>query len=179
MIKRYKRRLLYAVIILFTFFLSTCDWEINLFPLPECTYNLYKYHIIEDFEEGEIYDLETGGDSKWRCDVNEKCAGDYSLRSGSIGDSGETYIRFKYYNESSSTLRFYYQTSSEYDYDYLRFYVDNSLEKEWSGCDDGDWDYYEYDMFDPGEYVFKWTYEKDGIEKDCDDCVWIDNLEIF
>nr|MBC8384765.1 T9SS type A sorting domain-containing protein [Candidatus Cloacimonadota bacterium] len=65
------------------------------------------------------------------------------------------------------------KVSSEANYDYLRFYIDNQLIDEWSG--EVGWSEENYNV-SVGEHTFTWTYFKDQGVVGGDDCAWIDYI---
>lgn len=69
------------------------------------------------------------------------------------------------------TLRFWYKVSSEADYDYLRFYVGDSLKLTESG--DVDWKLAKIIIY-PGVHKLVWQYQKDGSVSEGYDRAWID-----
>ena len=69
------------------------------------------------------------------------------------------------------SISFWYDVSSESNYDFLRFYIDNEQKSSWSG--EIDWAKAAYAVT-PGMHTFKWTYSKDGSVVNGSDCGWID-----
>jgi hypothetical protein len=63
--------------------------------------------------------------------------------------------------------------STEQGYDYLNFYIDNILRDQWSGVDG--WTREAY-FVTAGNHTFRWTYAKDPVYDDNQDCCWIDNV---
>ena len=80
-----------------------------------------------------------------------------------------------------NTLRFALKTSTEGNFDFLRFYAQKQGESEveimqWSG--ETNWTVYEYEL-KPGVYTFRWAFTKDYTDSYGQDMVWIDNIELL
>ena len=73
----------------------------------------------------------------------------------------------------NDTIHFARKVSSEETYDFLRFYVDNVLQDEWSG--EEAWNTVSYAVTE-GYHTLLWSYEKDYSMSSGDDCGWIDNI---
>jgi hypothetical protein len=130
--------------------------------------------VIEDFESGNFDELDWtfSGDADWIIDTNSY-EGSYSAQSGSISNNNESSLEITMDVTAYSDISFWKKVSSEADYDYLRFYIDDELEDEWSGEDD--WSEVTYEVI-PGMRTFKWTYYKDQGVSTGDDCGWIDYI---
>ncbi len=70
-------------------------------------------------------------------------------------------------------ITFYRKVSSENSYDYLKFYIDNDLQGQWSG--EEDW-VKETHTVATGNRTFKWVYKKDNSAGNGSDCAWIDYI---
>ncbi len=79
--------------------------------------------------------------------------------------------------EAGDKLVFYWNVSSESNYDKLKFYVNNSEITNISGTT-GNWTRYEYTVTSNGNYTFKWVYEKDYSVNSGDDTGWLDDVEV-
>jgi len=71
-------------------------------------------------------------------------------------------------------ISFYKKVSSESNWDYLRFYINNVEQDEWSG--NVDWSQESYSVTAGDDVEFKWAYEKDGSVSSGSDCAWIDEI---
>lgn len=109
----------------------------------------------------------------WTIDASTSIHGARSARSGAIGHSNSTQISVVNYSTLASVIRFKYKVSSESGYDYLKFYIDNTLTGSWSGS--VDWSQAEYPV-SAGNHTFKWVYSKDGSEISGSDCAWLDQI---
>ncbi len=128
---------------------------------------------VEDFESGDLtsYDWETSGDADWSVVSNESHEGTYSAKSGPIGDQSESRLEITLDVTADGEISFWYKVSSEATYDFLQFFIDGSLQDEWSG--EVDWTEVSYAVTE-GEHTFSWVYDKDYSVSNGDDCGWID-----
>lgn len=129
--------------------------------------------IVEDFESGSFaaYPWEFGGNADWIIAEDESYEGDYSAQSGAINDNTTTSMMVSAEVSTDGEISFYYQVSSENNYDYLRFYIDDVMMDEWSG--DVSWTDAAYDVT-AGTHTFKWEYFKDYSVSSGSDCAWVD-----
>jgi subtilisin family serine protease len=109
----------------------------------------------------------------WTIQNSEKYSGNYAAKSGAIGNSASSELSLTLNLSSSGNISFFQRVSSESGYDYLRFYLDNVQQGEWSGP--GSWTQQSYPV-SSGLHTFKWIYSKDGSAVDGSDCAWIDHL---
>jgi hypothetical protein len=128
--------------------------------------------IVEDFETGTFaaYPWEFGGDGPWVIDASAY-EGEYAAKSGTIGDNSTTALLVTLEVSNDDQISFFYRVSSENNYDYLRFYVDDIMLDEWSG--DVPWSEASYDVT-AGMHTFKWEYAKDYSVSSGSDCAWVD-----
>ena len=118
-----------------------------------------------------------GGDVNWTID-SDAIDGTYSAKSGSINDNQTSTIsttaEIPYLPGSIS---FSFKTSTETNYDKLKFYVDGTVREEWDGINP--WTDVTF-VLNPSSsiYTFTWEYYKDGSVSSNDDAVWIDNIRI-
>jgi hypothetical protein len=71
-------------------------------------------------------------------------------------------------------LRFWWKVSSEYYYDYLRFYIDGVQQTRISGTTD--WRQQSYSL-GPGTHTVEWRYTKNGGTTRGSDGGWVDKVE--
>lgn len=76
-------------------------------------------------------------------------------------------------HESADTLSFYYRVSSEQDYDFLKFYIDNQVKESWSG--NVGWTRYSI-LVPAGTHTYKWQYVKDAYVSSGSDLAAIDAI---
>ena len=132
---------------------------------------------IEDFETGDfsMFDWQyyTSG-SQWNIGYSEVYEGSYASYSSNISD-GEYATTLVTDTYNSGTISFYSKVSSEYNYDFLIFYIDGIEQDRWSG-ETGGWEYHFYTV-SAGEHTFLWKYEKDDISNSYgDDCGYVDYI---
>jgi len=132
----------------------------------------------EDFETGNLseYPWATSESPKAWTIVNDITAqeGTYCAKSGGEGiDNMESELTLEIDVLAESEITFWFKTSSEKNYDYLKFYIDETEQPKWSG----EIGWTEYTQTVPmGVHTLKWIYEKDSYMEDGEDCVWIDNI---
>ena len=130
---------------------------------------------FEGFETGDFseFDWASFGDSDWTINSEDCNSGVYNAKAGSINDS-ETSTLSVTLDCIEGQVSFYCKISSEQDYDYLKFYIDGSLQDDWSGNED--WAQVSFPVR-AGRRTFEWTYSKDGSSSYYSDTAWIDNIE--
>jgi len=74
-----------------------------------------------------------------------------------------------------ASVKFYWKVSSESNYDFLKFYIDDALKGQVSGT--VDWQQKSY-MVSPGSHTLKWTYSKDYSVSSGYDTGWVDKIEL-
>ncbi|MCD4695970.1 MAG: T9SS type A sorting domain-containing protein, partial [Bacteroidales bacterium] len=131
--------------------------------------------IIEDWETGNFdqFEWETGGNSDWFITNVNPYEGVYCSQSGDINHNQSSYLFISYNVIADGEISFYKKVSSESGWDYFRFYIDNTLQGEWSG--DISWSEETYPVTS-GNHTFKWEYDKDGSVSSGSDCGWIDYI---
>jgi len=115
-----------------------------------------------------------GGQALW---VGEKCPAVYggdAGRSGWINDGQESWMQTTI--DGPKILRFYWKVSSESDYDFLEYYLDEALQAEISG--ETAWAK-QVLTIPSGRHTVKWRYVKDGSERRGQDSGWVDYVTIF
>jgi len=129
--------------------------------------------IVEDFETGDFsaFDWEFSGDEDWFISDNNPYEGVFSAQSKPIGDQQNSELTLTLEVTSDDIISFFRKVSSEENYDYLRFYMDDALMGEWEG--EEDWAKVSFDV-SAGTHTFKWAYEKDYSVSGGSDCSWID-----
>lgn len=137
------------------------------------TYNTPVGLILEDWETGsyESFEWEFAGTAPWTIATDEVFEGTYSSASGSIGDSRTSEMKITYNVMSNDTISFYIKVSSEASYDFLSFYVENTLRGQWSG--EVNWQQVKFAV-SSGSQTFRWVYSKDGSVVSGSDKAWVD-----
>lgn len=111
----------------------------------------------------------------WFADNQISFQGEYSFRSGNIGDNQSSVLNLNFYTPEADSVRFHRKVSSEESYDFLRFYINNQLMSEWSG--ELDWQRFSYPV-QAGTHQLRWEYVKDEIIALNMDAAWIDDVEL-
>jgi hypothetical protein len=131
--------------------------------------------IMETYESGNFNNMawEFSGHAPWTVTSNSPYAGSYCSVSGDINDSQTSEMYLTETVATAGNISFYSKVSSEPNYDYLRFYIDNTLQESWSG--EVGWALHTYAVTS-GLHTFKWTYYKDSSQSNGSDCTWVDNI---
>ena len=131
--------------------------------------------IHESFETGHFntYPWEFSGNAEWFIDNSYAFNGFYSAESGNIYHNQVTQLQVTLETTFPCEISFFRKVSSEGGYDYLRFYINDVFQDEWSG--EQDWEQMFY--FTPyGTNTFLWEYYKDYSVSHGDDAGWIDYI---
>lgn len=137
-------------------------------------YNVDVGLIVEDWETGgDAFEWQFPGNTPWTVATDNVYEGTYSVASGAIGNNQTTEMSLAYEVMNGDSISFYLKTSSENNYDFLKFYIDNQLRGQWSG--DTDWKREKY-FVPAGNRTFKWTYTKDVSVTGGSDKVWVDYI---
>lgn len=127
-----------------------------------------------DFEDAGIpLDWTTGGDANWSRTTADAHSGSASLRSGTISHLDLTYVEATVTLVGDGSISFWYRVSSESNYDYLTFFVDEAVVDDWSGT--VAWTEATYPL-SAGTHTVAWAYEKDGSLSSGSDAAWIDDV---
>ena len=148
--------------------------EAGLYGIP-CEQVIVANQSMEDWESGsdENYSWVSSGDATWFVTGTYAYEGDYSMQSGDIGNNDVTNLSLVVNCPAEFTLSFALKTSTEADYDFLTFWIDNVEVGSWSG--ENDWTEVSY-VLTAGSHSLRWRYEKDFIVTSGMDACWIDNI---
>ena len=137
------------------------------------TFNTIIGMISENWESGNMtrFPWQTSGDSLWYVTSFYPFEGAKCLRSGHITDNQKSELNISMDVLADDSISFYRRVSSEDNYDYLRFYVDNTKLSEW--CGEKGWARVSFPV-STGMHTFKWAYEKDGSESRGEDASYLD-----
>jgi len=130
---------------------------------------------VEDFESGGFnsYEWEFSGNAEWIIDDVNPYEGVYCAKSGDIEDSQTSMLMITVDVIVDDQISFFRKVSSEGNWDYLKFYIDVSMQDEWSG--EQGWQEFSYPVT-TGTHTFKWEYYKDINTSNGSDCGWIDYI---
>ena len=131
--------------------------------------------IVESFESGDFNDFpwEFDGYADWVIDQNNASDGEKSARSGVIDDQQSSEMKITLNVLNDGHISFYRKVSSEHNYDYLKFYIDDQMKAEWSG--ESSWQEFSYSV-SAGLHTFRWVYKKDYAISSGMDCAWVDHI---
>jgi hypothetical protein len=130
------------------------------------TLYLFAGEIIEDFETGDMtrFPWTTGGNAAWLMEPTVRYEGNYSIRTGYIGDNMESVFSLNAHVLAAGEMSFYKYVSCEQDpsgnheYDYLVFMIDDVEMGRWDGIIP--WSLETFPVT-PGYHQFSWIYHKD------------------
>ncbi|HEX2897606.1 MAG TPA: M14 family zinc carboxypeptidase [candidate division Zixibacteria bacterium] len=131
---------------------------------------------IEDFETSNFteYNWIMSGNVPWIISASTIYEGAYAAASGNIGDNQSSTMEVTFDNMATGTVSFARRVSSESNYDFLRFYIDDVQQGLWSG--NIPWAIVSYPV-DSGGHTFKWSFTKDGTISSGLDGGFIDLIE--
>ena len=139
------------------------------------SYGLKAGIIVEDFESGDFnqYDWQFAGSADWTITSSEVYEGAYCAKSGNIGNNQSTFLFLTRNIMADDSISFYRKVSSEATYDFLKFFIDNTMQDQWSG--EENWERVSFPV-SAGEHKFTWVYYKDSYVSNGSDCGWIDYI---
>jgi gingipain R len=129
---------------------------------------------LEDFEDEDyLAEYISEGESPWFKDFNNSVSGSSSMRSGDIDDEQITEMTISIDVIEAGDLSFNAKISTEEDYDFLIFHINDFEVGSWSG--EIPWSEY-YFPLQVGQYDLKWSYVKDFSVSTGSDAVWVDDV---
>lgn len=111
------------------------------------------------------------GNANWTITNAASWDGQYSAKSGAIDNDETTQVIVTMEAASAGEISFYRKVSSEANYDYLTFYINNVQKGQWSG--EVAWSEVSFPV-NAGMNTYKWVYEKDVYVVSGQDAAWID-----
>jgi len=131
--------------------------------------------ILETFESHNFitYPWQMSGNKPWTITSPVAYTGNYSSRSGSITHSQQSVMNLTLNVLTDGAIGFARRVSSEADYDFLRFLIDDVEVEKWSG--EVAWGEVSYAV-SAGIHKFTWIYEKDEIASSGSDRAWVDDI---
>ena len=124
--------------------------------------------------------ITTGDNVAWRPVVDVTTDSGRSVRSGNIGNNGETWLQAVVIG--SGTLSFSNKVSCEYDdrgtrnFDRLMVYVDGLEKTDWRMDGQTGWALRSIEFTTEGSHAVRWVYHKDSSTVAGDDCAWVTGL---
>ena len=118
----------------------------------------------------------TGGDAEWVVQTDVVHGGESALCSGKIGDLQDTWVMTEV--SGAGTVSFWWKASSEhyrqYPIDYVSFSVDGEEVVRLGG--NSAWTNVVVEVEGNGTHYLSWTYCKDDMITDGEDCAWLDDI---
>lgn len=133
---------------------------------------------VFDFEDALVPQVfENNASHPWIIDNSTSHQGTYSLRSASISDNQASAFTISLSTSSPDTVSFYVKVSSESNYDFFKFYIDEEEKVSLSGTTNTSWQFKQF-VIPAGSHVLKFEYSKDYSSAYGSDAAWIDDLAI-
>jgi hypothetical protein len=134
---------------------------------------------VEDFETGDLtkFPWSSGGNSTWSVTSGSGHTGSYAAEAPeTLGDNQFSYLKTTLNIPVDSTISFWYRVSSEFQCDYLHFYI-NDVEQGtgWSG--EVGWAQATFPVT-AGSRTFRWEFAKDASDTAStgSNTAWIDDI---
>lgn len=133
--------------------------------------------IIEDWETQDFnrFPWHREGDKEWEISSRFKYDGSYSACSPKIDHNQSASLILHYNCIDDGYVSFYMMISSEFNSDFLSFYIDDVLQDKWSKIvlfTSGPKRF----AVSAGQHTFRWTYAKDAEGQLGADQCWIDHI---
>lgn len=153
---------------------ATIIQDVNVTPQSTVFDFQLEQSFAWSFEQGSFEpQWSTGGNAPWYITTEDPYDGAYCTRSGSIGNNQSSTLSITLDLTSGGNISFFRKVSSEANYDFLRFYIDNVQQGQWSG--NVGWGEVAFAVSD-GTHEFKWSYVKDAYTVGGSDRAWIDYI---
>ncbi|QWV97167.1 putative Ig domain-containing protein [Geomonas nitrogeniifigens] len=126
------------------------------------------------FETGDFSSLPWvfSGNAPWTVTTGNAHGGQFAAKAGTILD-GQSSTMQTTVDCAAGAMSFWFAVSSEYNWDFLRFYVDGVEQVGWSG--NVGWTQL-VTVVTEGVHTFKWVYVKDSSVSAGSDTAWIDDI---
>ncbi len=133
--------------------------------------------ILETFETNNYssYPWNMSGNMPWLTTSSDAYTGAFSSLSGIITHSQQSVMNLRLDFTADGTISFARKVSSEQDYDFLRFLIDDVEVEAWSG--DVPWGEVGYPL-SAGIHKLSWVYQKDEIVSAGTDHAWVDEISL-
>lgn len=132
--------------------------------------------IRESFESStfRVFPWINLSEKPWTITASNSVDGTLSARSGAIGHNSASTLMIRTYFPEADTLKFYYKVSSEINYDYFQFNLNNTEMMRKSG--ETEWDKKSVPV-PAGLNKLEWIYKKDNSVSQGADGAWIDLID--
>lgn len=115
------------------------------------------------------------GDLPWTTQGTVVHAGAFSAQSGAIASNQTSGLQITLVFAAPGEIRFFQRVSSENNFDFLRFFIDDVQQAQWSGTTATSFTEQSYPVA-AGTHVFEWRYTKDAFTTSGSDAAWIDDI---
>lgn len=131
--------------------------------------------IIETFEIPNFLDFawQMSGNKPWQATNSNPYSGTFCARSGTITHNQQSVMEIHLLVSEEGIVSFARRVSSESEYDFLRFLVDDVELGAWSG--EVPWGEVIFPVA-PGQRKLSWIYEKDDLTSTGTDRAWVDDI---
>jgi len=128
---------------------------------------------LPDALDNDVPTWTAGGTSPWFGQRSVTYDGEDAARSGSVGNCQSNWLSTQV--SGPGEVAFWWRVSSEADWDWLEFYVDEELADRISG--ESEW-LHVVQSLESGTHTLKWRFVKDGADLDSvgEDCGWVDRF---
>jgi hypothetical protein len=133
--------------------------------------------VTDSFEHG-IFEPEywtNDEEHPWTIVTAHPYNGTYCAQSGNIDHNESSQLILTFTSTESEKIHFFKRVSSEANYDFLIFYIDDEEQERWSG--DLWWSEHSYQIT-PGQHTYRWEYVKDYSVDYGSDCACIDYITL-
>jgi len=129
-------------------------------------------HTLENAVDAPALTWSTSGDTAWFAQDSTTHDGVDAAASGDVGNNQQTTMQTTI--TGPGELNFWWKVSSESGYDYLKFYINGSLQ---SGRISGEVNWQQKSVeLSSGLHTVQWVYTKDESISDGDDSGWVDQV---
>lgn len=134
-------------------------------------------YVMESFESG-VFDTEYWTNdpvNPWIIESSQHYDGNFCAKSSPIDHDQISQLTLNFYSSDEGEISFFRRVSSEANYDFLVFYIDEVEQDSWSG--DYGWKGFSYPTT-AGWHNYKWAYIKDYSVNGGSDAAWIDYITL-
>ena len=157
---------------------TTSDNPLSLVMKSNVTLNasFIRLPFTDDFETGDLTHVDwlNSETAAWTVQSNTVSSGTFAAQAGVIGDNGTSSLSLDGTSLGGEGA-FDYKVSSEADWDYLEFYLNDALVQRWSG--EVAWSTFTFNL-PAGANHFEWRYVKDAGRSSDLDTAWLDNVQL-
>ena len=134
-------------------------------------------YVLESFESGS-FDTEYWTNdpmNPWIIENSHHYDGNFCAKSAPIDHDQLSQLTLNFYSTDEGEISFFRRVSTEANYDFLVFYIDEVEQDRWSG--DYGWRGFSYPTT-AGWHNYKWVYIKDHSVNGGSDAAWIDYITL-